>query len=299
MAPLTVPFKQMDVFTSVPFKGNPVAVINCLDINDDQITKEQMQSIATWTNLSETTFLFKTKLKECDYKLRIFTPVKELDFAGHPTIGSANAFLQFTKPTTKPKSLKQECGVGIIDLKIDENDRISLKANVNGYEVMDSQELKNEYSSALGDLKIINDPITVNTGIKWLVIFTQDSKTCFDCDPNYTKIAQLSKKYDNIGVILAGKKSNDNQQYEMRAFAPVINVNEDPVCGSGSISCITAIQHYEKFVHTTNISITQGGRVNRDGRLFTIIKVSEDKSITYHTGGDALCLVDGKINITI
>lgn len=88
---LTVPFKQVDVFTEKPFKGNPVAVVNFLEVDESGVTQEELQAIANWTNLSETTFLFKPSDDKCDYKLRIFSPRSELPFAGHPTIGSCKA----------------------------------------------------------------------------------------------------------------------------------------------------------------------------------------------------------------
>src|SRR5690606_31270807 len=86
----TLSFQQVDVFTAVPFMGNPVAVI----LDGDSLTSHQMQAIARWTNLSETTFVCSANQPEADYRLRIFTPRNELPFAGHPTLGSAHAVLQ-------------------------------------------------------------------------------------------------------------------------------------------------------------------------------------------------------------
>src|ERR1041384_1748959 len=84
-----VPFCQVDVFTAVPFKGNPVAVV----LEGESLSAAQMQAIANWTNLSETTFVLPATDPAADYRLRIFTPHAELPFAGHPTIGSAHAIL--------------------------------------------------------------------------------------------------------------------------------------------------------------------------------------------------------------
>ena len=108
-------FQQVDVFTAVPFKGNPVAVV----LDGDALSGEQMQSIAAWTNLSETTFVCTPTNQRADYRLRIFTPRRELPFAGHPTIGSAHAVLRRGfKPRTAGR-LVQECGKGLVDIKID------------------------------------------------------------------------------------------------------------------------------------------------------------------------------------
>ena len=102
-------FKQVDVFTDKPFLGNPVAVV----IGAEDLDTLEMQRIARWTNLSETTFLSRSN--KADYRLRIFTPRHELPFAGHPTIGSAHAALEAGFVSRKSK-LRQECGAGIIDL---------------------------------------------------------------------------------------------------------------------------------------------------------------------------------------
>ena len=107
--------QQVDVFTAVPFKGNPVAVI----LDGAAMSSEQMQSIAAWTNLSETTIVCAPTDQEADYRLRIFTPRRELPFAGHPTIGSAHAVLcRGFNPRTDDR-LVQECGKGLVDIKID------------------------------------------------------------------------------------------------------------------------------------------------------------------------------------
>src|SRR5687767_15436738 len=105
---MTLRFKQVDVFTDRPFYGNPVAVV----IGAEALGTAEMQRIAGWTNLSETTFLLKSKV--ADYRLRIFTPRQELPFAGHPTIGSAHAALEAGFVSRKSR-LKQECGAGIIE----------------------------------------------------------------------------------------------------------------------------------------------------------------------------------------
>src|SRR2546425_11899681 len=101
--------QQVVVSPAVPFKGNPVAVV----LDGDQLSSAQMQSIAAWTNLSETTFACTPTDQRADYRLRIFTPTRELPFAGHPTIGSAHAVL---RPGLKPRAaghLAQECGKGL------------------------------------------------------------------------------------------------------------------------------------------------------------------------------------------
>src|SRR5574337_1635154 len=111
---MNLPFKQVDVFTSVPFSGNPVAVI--LDARG--LSESQMQRIANWANLSETTFVLPPTQAEADYRVRIFTPHVELPFAGHPTLGTAHALLEAGKIAARNGRLTQECAKGLIALTV-------------------------------------------------------------------------------------------------------------------------------------------------------------------------------------
>ncbi len=110
-----IPFQQVDVFTKVPFMGNPVAVV----LDGAGFSTTQMQSIANWTNLSETTFITPPADSAADYRLRIFTPRSELPFAGHPTVGSAHALLRSGYVPKRPGLLVQECNKGLVELRID------------------------------------------------------------------------------------------------------------------------------------------------------------------------------------
>src|SRR5262245_51746768 len=107
-------FQQVDVFSAVAFKGNPLAVI----IGADAVTDQQMAAIASWTNLSETTFLQTPADPSADYKVRIFTPERELPFAGHPTLGSCHVWLAMGN-SPKGDEIVQECGVGLVRIRRD------------------------------------------------------------------------------------------------------------------------------------------------------------------------------------
>ena len=106
-------FRQVDVFSSEPLLGNPVAVVHAAD----DLTDEQMAAFARWTNLSETTFLLRPTDPAADYRLRIFTPGGELPFAGHPTLGSAHAWLEDGGVPASAGTVVQECGAGLVRLR--------------------------------------------------------------------------------------------------------------------------------------------------------------------------------------
>ena len=118
----TLAFHQVDVFTALPLKGNPLAVVP----DADELSDQTMASLANWTNLSETTFLLKPTVPGADYRVRIFTPVGELPFAGHPTLGSCHVWLN-RKGTANQSRIVQECGVGLVQIKRD-GDRLAFAA---------------------------------------------------------------------------------------------------------------------------------------------------------------------------
>ncbi len=109
-------FKQVDVFSDVPLKGNPLAVV----LGADGLGDEQMIAFANWTNLSETTFLLAPRHPEADYRVRIFSTSTELPFAGHPTLGSCHAWLE-AGGMPKGQEIVQECGVGLVRIRRNEH----------------------------------------------------------------------------------------------------------------------------------------------------------------------------------
>lgn len=110
-------FIQCDVFTSIPTKGNGLAVV----LDGEGLSDEAMQSFAAWTNLAETTFLLPPTIADADYKLRIFTPNVEMPFAGHPTLGSCASWLHAGGKSETKGLVRQECGVGIVDIDVTGN----------------------------------------------------------------------------------------------------------------------------------------------------------------------------------
>ena len=170
----TLPFKQVDVFTGKPFLGNPVAVV----IDADGLDTPQMQRIARWTNLSETTFVMKPT-QDADYRLRIFTPHQELPFAGHPTLGSAHAVLEsgFVKP--RNGTLRQECGAGVLRLTI-EKPRLFVRAPVP------------RVSPAAVPLFGKSRALRVDVGPVWVVVDLGEAADVDSLSPDMTAISELS-----------------------------------------------------------------------------------------------------------
>src|SRR5437899_12907067 len=113
---MTRPFTQVDVFTEVALRGNPLAVVH----DADGLSDAQMQAFARWTNLSETSFLLRANDPGADYRVRIFTPARELPFAGHPTLGSCHAWLERGGRPRTPRQVVQQCAVGLVRIRLED-----------------------------------------------------------------------------------------------------------------------------------------------------------------------------------
>ena len=118
------PYRQVDVFTAVPYLGNPLAVV----LDGSGLSATQMQQFARWTNLSETTFLLPPPDPQADYHARIFTPGAEMQFAGHPTLGSCHAWLEAGGKPKAAKYVVQQCGVGLVQIRREPGGRLAFGA---------------------------------------------------------------------------------------------------------------------------------------------------------------------------
>ncbi|SCU86720.1 LAMI_0D03334g1_1 [Lachancea mirantina] len=284
-----VPFKQVDVFTAAPYKGNPVAVVNLMDKDESEYSTEYLQSIANWTNLSETTFLLKPTKLNCDYKLRIFTPASELPFAGHPTVGSCWAFHEFTGKTGNSLTY-QECGLGVVEITRT-GETLLFKAAKADIEEISHAEV-DAYEEVL-NTKFLEPAKLLQVGPKWIVCLVKDAEICYNLEPDFQKMKEYNTKFNATGLIVAGKKQGEDA-YEMRAFAPAEGVSEDPVCGSGALALARCLQSVHNFQATYSFKIYQGGRLGRKGQINAIIE-HVDSGINYKVGGRAVTVVDGTI----
>lgn len=269
-------FRQVDVFTTEPYKGNPVAVV----LDGDGLTTAQMQAIARWTNLSETTFVCTPTNLEADYLLRIFAPMVELPFAGHPTIGSAHAVLASGFKPKKAGELVQECGVGLVSLKTDGDIRLALpSAQIRQVDDRVRIALEEGISAPLSDA-----PVVVDLGIRWLTAPVASGELLRTLRPDMNKLATLASGLGVNGVNLFGL---DGDTVEVRSFAPHEGTNEDPVCGSGNGAVACYLRERRGPV---DYRARQGRCVGRDGH----ITVTHDNGVIW-LGGQVITCIEGSI----
>jgi PhzF family phenazine biosynthesis protein len=272
----TLPFKQVDVFTGKPFFGNPVAVV----IGADGLEAAQMQRIARWTNLSETTFLLKPTQAGADYRLRIFTPRQELPFAGHPTVGSAHAALESGFVAPANGKLRQECGAGVLELALEER-RIFVRAPV--------PKVSPAAVPLFGNFRALR----VDVGPVWVVVDLGDAGTVDELAPDMTAIAELSDSLNASGVTVFGRTGIKDEPIHVRSFAPAHGIPEDPVCGSGNISVAAFLRETGLLTQFgSSYTARQGMQVGRDGRV--AVRVSAD---AIEIGGEAVTCVDGRLRV--
>jgi predicted PhzF superfamily epimerase YddE/YHI9 len=265
--------KQVDVFTGRPFYGNPVAVV----LGAEGLETEDMQRIACWVNLSETTFLLPSS--QADYRLRIFTPQHELAFAGHPTIGSAYAALE-SGFVEKKKLLRQECGAGILDLSF-EDERIFVRGP------------EPRITDVRRGLPFAKKLLRIEVGPIWIVGEVADAQELAALKPDMGALAAFTIDHEATGITVFAASGEKQTAMHVRSFAPAHGIPEDPVCGSGNL----AVAHYLKQTNALKrfgerYIARQGMQMGRDGRVH--VRVEEDG---VRIGGRAVTCVNGTLTI--
>ncbi|MGN6207818.1 PhzF family phenazine biosynthesis protein [Asticcacaulis sp.] len=277
-------YKVVDAFSDRPFLGNPVAVI----LDAEGLDTAAMQAIARWTNLSETTFLLPARHPDADYTLRIFTPLSELPFAGHPTLGSAHAIIEAGRHTPKNGVLVQECGVGLIRIEV--TDRlITLALPSARIDTLSDDEVA-ELEAVLGAPVVRESaPALVNVGPTWIVAQMTDAAAVLALKPDFARSAVFERRLNATGITVFGRYP-DSSTIEVRSFAPSDGIDEDPVCGSGNGS-VAAFRIARGLIPpvATAYAATQGRCIGRDGH----IQISVDEAGQIYVGGACVTCVDG------
>jgi PhzF family phenazine biosynthesis protein len=281
-------FAQVDTFSSRPFIGNPVAVV----LDGDGLDTPQMQRIAAWTNLSETTFVLAPTRPEATYRVRIFTPTEELPFAGHPTIGTCHAWLSTAgSPVVAPAAgvsssetvAVQECGAGLVEIR-----RIDGRLGFAGPPLIRSgpvEEVVVEHiaSTLRIDRRDIVDAEWADNGPGWVAVRLDSAASVLALRPGFVDIDLAV-----VGAYPAGSPA----AVEVRAFFPQgSSTVEDPV--TGSLGASLAPWLVRTSVVDSTFVISQGSVLGRDGR----VHVSIDRDGTVWVAGDTITCVTGSIEI--
>jgi len=280
----TLPFNQVDVFSAVPFKGNPLAVI----AEADGLDEAQMRAIANWTNLSETTFLSKPENPAADYRVRIFTPHRELPFAGHPTLGSCHVWLALGGQP-KGEYVVQECGAGLVRIRRDgakENPRLAFAAPPLRRSGEIEPGLKAKIAQALGVAEsAIRAVQWVDNGPGWVGVLLGSRSELLNVSFNPAVLPNQP-----IGVVAPWDPAvdGDEAQFEVRGF--MWSGGEDPV--TGSLNASLAQWLIGAKIAPRQYVAAQGTVLGRAGRVH-VAQQGDDIWI----GGDVAACVSGTINV--
>jgi PhzF family phenazine biosynthesis protein len=213
-------FSQVDVFSAEPLLGNPVAVVH----DADGLSDEQMATFARWTNLSETTFLLAPTQPGADYRLRIWTPGGELPFAGHPTLGSAHAWLEAGGVPAAGDAVVQECAAGLVRVRRGATLAFAAPPLIRSGPVDEADLVR--IAEVLGvERSDLLDSAWIDNGPGWVGVVLRDAQAVLSLEPDYASFGDLK-----IGVV--GPYGDGPLAVEVRAFCPGYGMPEDPVTGS-------------------------------------------------------------------
>jgi PhzF family phenazine biosynthesis protein len=280
------PFSQVDVSGSAPLLGNPVAVVHDATGLDD----EQMAAFARWTNLSETTFLLpptdEGRSGGADYRLRIFTPGGELPFAGHPTLGSAHAWLGAGGRPRSAGRLVQECGIGLVELR-DRAGAWAFKAPGFLRSGPVGEEDLTGVLRALGlDAAQVQAAEWIDNGPGWLGLVLEDAATVLSLSPDFSL---LTIETGVLGAHDHAEAERRGVGYEVRAFCPGHTINEDPV--TGSLNAGFGVWLTRTGALPPAYVARQGTALGRDGR----VQVRADDAGEVWVGGGCATVVRGSV----
>lgn len=277
---ITRRFIQCDVFSSVPTKGNGLAVV----VDGEGLSDADMQSFAAWTNLAETTFLMPPSDAAADYKVRIFTPAREMLFAGHPTLGSCASWLHTGGQPKTNGIVRQECGVGLVD--IDTSGATPAFA-APGTKVDDLAD--NKRNAILTALDIAPDRVVraaeLDNGPVWQVLELASADDVLAADSSRIRYPEF------VGVGLIGAHGAGSPcQYEVRMLGASSGMSEDPI--TGSLNAAIARWMYGAGVWSNAVTIAQGNRIGRHGRVHV-----RNETGSVWIGGETHILIEGTLRL--
>jgi len=269
----------VDVFTATPYAGNPVAVV----LDAEGLSGEDMQRFARWMNLSETTFVLPPAAGGADYRVRIFTPVQELPFAGHPTLGTCHAWLEAREDGERPDAVVQECGAGLVTVRRTP-DGLAFAAPPLVRSGPVEESLVEHIASLLGIARgEIEDAQWVDNGPGWVAVLLADAEAVLALRPT-----TLGLDLGAVGPYPAGSP----EAFEVRAFFPKDGtLVEDPVTGSLNASLAEWLLRTGRAIAPYVAS--QGTALGRAGR----VHVSRDGDGTIWVGGGTVTCVTGRVEL--
>ncbi|MEW6047807.1 MAG: PhzF family phenazine biosynthesis protein [Bacillota bacterium] len=290
----TFPILQVDAFTEAAFCGNPAAIV----LDAQGLSNEQMQAIAQEMNLSETAFVLPSDV--ADFRLRFFTPRKEIPMAGHPTIATVHALIEDGRIslTAAHTRVTLQLNVGVLPVEI--------RTVPDGAPFIVLTQQRPEFLRTyprepvaaalnLAPAHIIEPIQTVNTGTPQLMVRLHDAATLEEMHPDFDRLVELTERSDFFSVHVFALIDHTRQPRAVaRHFAPAAGVNEDPVTGSASGAMGAYLVHYG-LVDSSTLVAEQGHAVGRPGRVHVEVVTSHGVIEAVKIGGQAITIFRGQL----
>ncbi|KAA5843652.1 PhzF family phenazine biosynthesis protein [Pseudomonas chlororaphis] len=275
-------FKQVDVFSNQPLKGNPLAVV----FGADELSDARMAAFANWTNLSETTFILEPRDPRADYRLRIFTTLQELPFAGHPTLGSCHAWLE-AGGVPKGEEIVQECAIGLVRIRRNGAELAFLAPPLLKSGPVDDGLLEQVRQGLRLAPGAILDAQWVDNGAGWLAVLLAERGQVLELQPDYAQLKGLA-----VGVIAPWnpERDGDAAQFEVRAFIAGDGMPEDPA--TGSLNAGIAQWLLGAGLAPASYVVSQGLSMGRAGRI-QVEQVGDEIWI----GGSVVTCIEGSLRL--
>jgi trans-2,3-dihydro-3-hydroxyanthranilate isomerase len=276
-------YEVVDVFTDRAFAGNPLAVV----LDADDLSTEQLQSIAREFNLSETSFPMKAEVDGADYRLRIFTPAQELPFAGHPSVGAADVMLRLGRVSAG--RVVQSCGAGLLPLEVGA-DVITLTGGTPTWsDPIDPAGLL--AAVGLADSDLAGVPRTVGCGLDFTFLPVRaDALARVDAD------LRAVAAYGGAGVSVFAW---DGAAARARVFAAGAGVPEDPATGSAAVAlgAFLVVSGAVDADGETAYDVLQGVEMGRPSLLRCAVVARDGKPVETRVSGSTVPVARGEIRI--
>lgn len=284
-------FLLCDVFANRIGTGNGLAVV----FDGADLSTKQMQGFAAYINQSETTFVLPVTTPEASYRIRIFTPVSELPFAGHPSVGSAHAVLESELAQAVNGELVQECAAGLLPIRVQgegANRVISVRAP-RAKIIASNHSIQALLHAATKNMQLGTiAPTLLNNGPQWWCVQLENEQAVRSLQPLQTAIAELNRATLSVGLAVFAKADAGDYQLVVRAFCPADNIPEDPVTGSAN-AAIAALLHETGMLFEigAHYIASQGRELGRDG----MVQVQVDDEGEVWIGGQTQTVISGSL----
>jgi len=294
--PFTVPYYIVDVFAESKYAGNQLAVF----LDADELSGEEMQSIARETNYSETTFVANAPEPDGSYRVRIFTPEEELPFAGHPTLGTAYV-LQRVRLREPIAGITLRLGVGPIGVSIeydgnDEPSRLWMRQNQPTFGAsFDGTRIAGVLGVDAGDLDKRLPMQEVSTGLSSIVVPFATLEALRSARPNRAELLALSNETGAKAVLAFARQAvMPGRDLHVRVFVESLGIPEDPATGSANGSLTAYLLKHRVYGDAFALEAEQGYAVGRPSRLSLRGEAREDGSYDIVVGGRCFFVARGE-----